>query len=545
MSNPVIQAGSTGTERSSYQATLSIGGVVVWTCQHAHRHNISATFSSGDDIGSMGCAAHMLRCVDGSLSMAHDEPGFVEGAGGDASARRMAWWWSRTVEPAIPHLRAILRHVEAGGTVESFERMERESAVKAPAPAAQEVANEEAVPVPESKQARERLGAWEKLATAREATSRKIINPSQDSVGGGRSWACVDGAWNVRDRAWRVISHGTATLGPHATLLLAAQAAADASPEARAIYEWEGQAPAHIAQGNGITRCDICQRVRWGAETDAAFIVAHEHCGILPIPVSEFAGVPFSDDEIDDMAAFANARRGMVNESSDRRDVIAALKSAGGAPTHWGRFIHDRARAIIAARTPTREEVEAACRALRATGKILASWEWLGWTEKEWWAYDREGTIPARPLRKHPPAYDGTICGDCDCNHDHRKTGKLVGCVCENDHHPWRKRVEAPKPPGWTILGSHAGDIRCATCGARHGTEPVIEFARAHEAHGREPAPPAVTIPRPGDEREKAIEALTGCEHSAAFASHCTACGATDYGRGMELPSLVAALVRS
>lgn len=317
---------------------------------------------------------------------------------------------------------------------------------------------------------------------------------------------------------------------------------ADAVPASKPAWEGQAEACAQCGKVDGRPIIDGCCGRR-----------VHAICA--PVPASEFAGVAWADAELDDIEAFANSRTG---HSAKNRDVTRRILAGADQFDDWNKYARQRARAIIAARTPTREEVEASVSLVGDPLRRLVPWDHLGWTEKEWWAYDREGTIPARPLRKHPPAagdaYDARACADCRCSH-------LVGCGCDGvPVHPWRKRVEAPKPPGWTILGSHAGDLRCATCGARHGTEPVIEFVRAHEAHGREPAPPAVTIPRPGDEREKAIEALTGCEHAritgllTASGTSTTVCDTACFDCGAlrerksgkwTRPSLVAALVRS
>ncbi len=291
----------------------------------------------------------------------------------------------------------------------------------------------------------------------------------------------------------------------------AAQHAADTSPEARGLYEWEGQT------------APTCQ-----------------HCGhSLP----EF---------------FATSSDGTT------RHV------ANTCPTDdMGRPIPPPAPpSDIAARTPTLEDVEAAILAWvnMRRPRPMPLVAWLGWSYGEWTAYDMdgsgEGTIPARPLRKHEVTRDGSRCADCECNHDVGIGKGICGCH-GSDGHPWRKRAEAPKP-----LDREAALLACDAAAAP-GSPPsaqralialldgswstgsayqkaVVAESRNHPVLVAE-FPPAAPIPRP-DAREAAIKALRDCGHSRATVQGrnpqwCPDCGAVFRGAGWALPSLLAALV--
>lgn len=95
-------------------------------------------------------------------------------------------------------------------------------------------------------------------------------------------------------------------------------------------------------------------------------------------------------------------------------------------------------------RTPTREEVETTVATWRAWHvRSIYLWDFLGWSHREYCDYRAHGTIPARPIRKHPdaaptsdsgprdePSYSPTACGICAncCKGKHAHFGRALHC---------------------------------------------------------------------------------------------------------------------
>lgn len=275
---------------------------------------------------------------------------------------------------------------------------------------------------PETREpARVKLGAWENVAV--DWAERHC----GDKETGLR--ATKDGHWIVFGPTL-MVKEGRATLGAFPDLLTAAQHAADTSPEALRLYEWGGR-PA--------TKAELYEHIIARA--------AHIIEPAAPL-VSEFAGVEWSNEELDDMAAFANEACVFSSLDTDRANARHSLSIASDDDaTQWADYVRQRARTLLAARTPTREQVEAAIAAWRKqpSDDPTALVDWLGWSVDEWLTFDasatNRGTIPARPLREHPPVAAPTFtdgprpnwCARTDCeNPRSQHYGAALHCRAED-----------------------------------------------------------------------------------------------------------------